>query len=109
VLLTIEPFLQSPNKFQLRLLEYPGMFRRLFILLKLLGWCCGTGCNPSTWEVKEGGSDVYSILQPGLGWRDGSAVKSTDCSSKGPEFNSQQSHGGSQLSGMGSDALFCCV
>jgi hypothetical protein len=23
------------------------------------------------------------------GWRDGSAVKSTDCSSKGPEFNSQ--------------------
>jgi hypothetical protein len=30
-----------------------------------------------------------------LGWRDGSAVKSTDCSSKGPEFNSQQPHGGS--------------
>ena len=31
-----------------------------------------------------------------LGWRDGSAVKSTDCSSRGPEFNSQQPHGGSQ-------------
>jgi hypothetical protein len=30
------------------------------------------------------------------GWRDGSAVKSTDCSSRGPEFNSQQPHGGSQ-------------
>jgi hypothetical protein len=30
------------------------------------------------------------------GWRDGSVVKSTDCSSKGPEFNSQQPHGGSQ-------------
>jgi hypothetical protein len=29
------------------------------------------------------------------GWRDGSAVKSTDCSSRGPEFNSQQTHGGS--------------
>jgi hypothetical protein len=29
------------------------------------------------------------------GWRDGSAVKSTDCSSRGPEFNSQQPHGGS--------------
>jgi hypothetical protein len=28
--------------------------------------------------------------------RDGSAVKSTDCSSRGPEFNSQQPHGGSQ-------------
>jgi len=39
----------------------------------------------------------------GLG--DGSAVKSTDCSSRGPEFNSQQPHGGSQPSVMGSDAL----
>jgi hypothetical protein len=43
------------------------------------------------------------------GWRDGSAVKSTDCSSRGPEFNSQQSHGGSQPCVMGSDALFWCV
>jgi hypothetical protein len=40
------------------------------------------------------------------GWRDGSAVKSTDCSSRGPEFNSQQPHGGSQPSVTGSDALF---
>jgi hypothetical protein len=30
-------------------------------------------------------------------------VKSTDCSSRGPEFNSQQPHGGSQPSLMGSD------
>jgi hypothetical protein len=44
-----------------------------------------------------------------LGWRDGSAVKSTDCSSRDPEFNSQQPHGGSQPSVMGSDALFWCV
>jgi hypothetical protein len=28
-------------------------------------------------------------------------VKSTDCPSKGPEFNSQQPHGGSQPSVMG--------
>jgi hypothetical protein len=35
-----------------------------------------------------------------------SAVKSINCSSKGPEFNSQQPHGGSQPSVMGSDALF---
>jgi hypothetical protein len=42
-------------------------------------------------------------------WGDGSAVKSTDCSSKGPEFNSQQPHGGSPPSVMGSDALFWCV
>jgi hypothetical protein len=33
-------------------------------------------------------------------------VKSTICSSRGPEFNSQQPLGGSQLSVMGSDALF---
>jgi hypothetical protein len=32
-------------------------------------------------------------------------VKSTDCSSRGPEFNSQQPHGGSRPSVMGSGAL----
>jgi hypothetical protein len=42
-------------------------------------------------------------------WRDGSAVKSTGCSSRGLEFNSQQPHGGSQPSVMGSDSLFWCV
>jgi hypothetical protein len=40
------------------------------------------------------------------GWRDGSGVKSTDCSSEGPEFKSQQPHGGSQPPVMRSDALF---
>jgi hypothetical protein len=43
------------------------------------------------------------------GWRDGSAIKSTECSSEGPEFESQQPHGGSQPSIMRSDALFWCV
>jgi hypothetical protein len=33
-------------------------------------------------------------------------VKSPDGSSRGPEFNSQQPHGGSQPFVMGSDALF---
>jgi hypothetical protein len=33
-------------------------------------------------------------------------VKSTDCSSRGPEFSSQQPHGGSEPSVMESDALF---
>jgi hypothetical protein len=28
-------------------------------------------------------------IQFGMGWRDGSVVKSTDYSSRGPEFNSQ--------------------
>jgi hypothetical protein len=44
-----------------------------------------------------------------LGWRDGSVVKSTDCSSKGPEFNSQQPHGDSQPSVMRSDVIFWSV
>jgi hypothetical protein len=39
----------------------------------------------------------------------GSEVKSTDCSSRGPEFNSQQLHGGFQSSVMGFDAFFWCV
>jgi hypothetical protein len=43
------------------------------------------------------------------GWKDDSVVKSTDSSSRGPEFNSQQPHGGSQPSLIGSDALFWCV
>ena len=30
------------------------------------------------------------------GWRDGSAVKSTDCSYESPEFKSQQPHGSSK-------------
>ena len=32
------------------------------------------------------------------GWRDGSAVRALDCFSKGPEFNSQQPHDGTQPS-----------
>ena len=40
------------------------------------------------------------------GWRDGSVVKT---SSRGPEFNSLQLHGGSQPSVMGYDVLFWCV
>jgi hypothetical protein len=43
------------------------------------------------------------------GWRDGSVVKSTDCSPEGPEFKSQQPHGGSQPSVMKSDALFWSI
>ena len=39
-------------------------------------------------------------------WRDGSVVKITGCSSRGPEFNSQQPHGGSQPSIMESGVLF---
>jgi hypothetical protein len=43
------------------------------------------------------------------GWGNGTAVKSTNCSSRGLEFYSQQPHGCSQPSVMGSDALYWCV
>jgi hypothetical protein len=36
-------------------------------------------------------------------------VRAPDCSSKGPEFKSQQPHGGSQPSVMRSDSLFWSV
>jgi hypothetical protein len=39
-----------------------------------------------------------------MGWRDGSVVKSTDYSSRGPEFKPQQPHGGSQPSVVGSES-----
>jgi len=42
----------------------------------------------------------------GMGWRDGSEVKSTVCSPRGHEFNSQQPHGGAQSLIMRSGALF---
>jgi hypothetical protein len=44
---------------------------------------------------------VLHVIKPKSG-RDDSVVKSTDCSSRGPEFNSQQPYGGSQPSVMGS-------
>ena len=40
------------------------------------------------------------------GWWDDLAGKSTECSSKGPEFKSGQPHGGSQSPIMRYDALF---
>ena len=49
---------------------------------------------------------VLPLRKGKRGRRDGSEVKSTDCSSRGPKFKSQQSHGGSQPSVMRSDALF---
>jgi hypothetical protein len=42
-------------------------------------------------------------------WRDGSAVKNIDCSSKAPEFKSQRPRDGSQPSVTRSDALFWSV
>jgi hypothetical protein len=86
-------------------------------------------CNPSTGEARTGGPvqsqlKLYREIVPQKkrkkntihlkiiiirGWRDGSVVKSSDCSFRGPEFNSQQPHGGSQPSVKGYDAFFWCV
>jgi hypothetical protein len=50
---------------------------------------------------------LFSHLKDILGrWRDCSVVKSTVCSSRGLDFNSQQPHGGSQPFVIRSDALF---
>jgi hypothetical protein len=54
-------------------------------------------------KTKKTGSKSNKKLRGGC--RDGSVVKSTGCSSRDPEFNSQQLHGGSP-SILGSDALF---
>jgi hypothetical protein len=70
----------------------------------------------SEWFVKQfpdlnNNSPIFSLKINILGsWRGGSVVKSTDCSSKGPEFKSQEPHGGSQPSVLRADtALFWYV
>jgi hypothetical protein len=73
--------------------------------------CCAGGkrdFNTTPLKGKNVLQSVYKHFNFG-GWRDSSVVKSSDCSSRGPEFNSQKPHGGSQPSLMGSDALFWCV
>jgi hypothetical protein len=60
------------------------------------GTWLATGASLKTILRKEGqdGSQTsnatltHTIREQTRGWRDGSAVKSTDCSSRGPEFNS---------------------
>ena len=60
-------------------------------------------------DVIHGEVVLDCIRKQAENWRDGSVVKSTDCFSSSPEFNSQQPHGDSKLSVMGLDALFWCV
>jgi hypothetical protein len=64
--------------------------------------------NPNV-NMSSGRDQAYSNKRNAKGWRDGSAVKSTDCSSGGSAFKSQQPHGGSQPSIRRSDDLLWCV
>jgi hypothetical protein len=83
---------QCPNRSE-QSIRFPGIGVRIV--------------NSTTWVI--GTKIKSSVKTESGGWCDGSVVKNTDCSSRGPEFNSQQPHGGSQPSVMGSDALFWCV
>jgi hypothetical protein len=56
----------------------------------------------------KGSVGCYKDWRP-LGWQDGSVVKGANCSIEGPEFKSQQPHGGSQPSLTKSDALFWSI
>jgi hypothetical protein len=88
-----------------------------FIYCPAFSRCCNNRkqigiVTQATWEAKVGGSRPTGILgDPSIknlneGWRDGSEVKSTACSSRDPEFNPHKLHGGSQPSVTGSDTLF---
>jgi hypothetical protein len=55
------------------------------------------------------GCKTIGIKGLNLGWRDGSAVKNTDCSIRGHELNSQKPHDGSKPFVVGSNALFWFV
>jgi hypothetical protein len=59
--------------------------------------------------LKTGNSGLESFRTTTRNCTDGSLVKSTDWSCRDPEFNSQQTHGVSQPSVMGSDALYWCI
>jgi hypothetical protein len=61
------------------------------------------------WNRLESKAHVSEIKNRKGGWRDGSSSKSAECSSEGPEFKSQQLHGGSQPPIIRPDVLFWCV
>jgi hypothetical protein len=65
-------------------------------------------CCPRAMKIMDPYLFIY-FLSFIVGWRDGSVVKSADCSSEGPEVKSQQLHGGSQPSVTKSDALFWSI
>jgi hypothetical protein len=63
---------------------------------KGLSWQVWGHCSKVDFEARCGstGPQPQHLGSRGRGWQDGSAFKSTDCSSRGSEFKSQQPHGG---------------
>jgi hypothetical protein len=57
-------------------------------------------------DFKKDINNSLKEIQEGGWWRHGSEVKNTDCSSRGPEFNSKQPLGGPQPCVMGSSTVF---
>ena len=82
----LKPYLQLlPNTWYLRQVEAVGNYRR-----GTRGGCLSSNCSPMLILLLP----VLLLIQKSLGWRDGSLVESTNCSSRGPEFKSQQPRGG---------------
>jgi hypothetical protein len=100
-----------PGKLRLiRVLQLP--FQRTLVQFPAPIWQLTTVCNSSsnvsdslTQTQMQANTNTHKNRKLG-GWRDSSSVKSTDCSSKGPEFKSQHLHGSSQPSMMRSESLF---
>ena len=55
-----------------------------------------TQCTPTDRQTRK--ISICIKLNKIEGWRDGSTIRTTSCSSRGPEFNFQHLHGSSQLS-----------
>jgi hypothetical protein len=66
--------------------------------------CCLVDSRNGTWVF-------IAFIKNNNNWAGEMAqwLRALDCSSKGPEFKSQQPHGGSQPSLTKSDAIFCGV
>jgi hypothetical protein len=73
--------------------NYFQLTKRIFVIVKLMLVC------HRNFKRDTGGG----------GWRDSSAVKSTDYSCRCPKFNSQQPHGGSQWDGDVNHFFFCGI
>jgi hypothetical protein len=69
----------------------------IHLLLPPECWAGIKGIHHHAW-LKNALNNNHNNNNNKKGWRDGSVVKSTDCSSKGREFKSQQPHDGSQPS-----------